>query len=231
MALPLTNIQAAYNLDDTPGNLVDLTGNGYDLTNTGTTTFGTGLINQAAEFGTSNSTKMLNTGSAGVALGDDWTVAFFWQADTALNGLSVMEVTWGATGASNSNRAIFGRDQANNRWIIFNSAFSSGQTTESISNGTWYHVMATRASTTLTLYINNVSKGTATVGAATNQTPRIGTGYQNDAGWRLSGDVDMWYIWNKALDSTERSDVYNSGTGVQYPYASATFTPRVSFIM
>lgn len=226
MALPLTNIRAAYNLDDSTGNLVDSTGNGYTLTNTGTVTFSTGLIGEAALFGTSNLTKILSLASsaAGIALSSDWTVAFFWKADTAANGLSVMEVTWGATGASNSNLTIFGRDQANGRWIIFNSGFTSSQTTEGISNGTWYHMMVTRSGSTLTFYVNNTSKGSVAVGSATNRTLRIGTGYSNDAGWKLSGDVDMWYVWDKALDSTERSDVYNGGTGVQYP-ATSSFTP------
>lgn len=226
MALPLTNIRAAYNLDDSTGNLVDSTGNGYTLTNTNSVTFATGLIGQAAQFGTSNSTKVLSldSSSAGVTLSSDWTVAFFWKANTALNGLSIMEMTWGATGTNNANRALFGRDQANNRWIIFNSAYSSGQTTEAISNGTWYHIMAIRSAGTLTLYINNVSKGALSTGSAITATPRIGTGFSGDAGWKLSGDVDMWYVWNKALDSTERSDVYNGGAGVQYPAASS-FTP------
>ena len=216
MALPTTNIRAAYDLDDGTGNLVDGTGNGYTLTNTNSVTFASGLINQAAQFGTSNTNKILETGSCGVALADDWTVAFFWKAATALNGLSIMEVVWGTSGSGNNNRTLYGRDQGNNRWIIFNSAFSSGTTAESITNGNWYHIMVTRSSTTLTLYVNNTSKGTVSVGAATNLTPRIGIGSQNDAGWRLSGDIDMWYVWNKALDSTERADVYNGGTGAQY---------------
>jgi len=218
------NIRAGYKLSNT----TDDSGNGYTLTNTGTVTFGTGLVGNAALFGTSNTSKLLNTGSAGIALGDNWTVSFFWKADTALNGLSIMEVTWGATGSGNSNRCLFGRDQANGRWIIFNSDFSSGSTTESISNGTWYHVLATRSGSTLTLYINNVSKGTASVGSATTQTPRIGTGYQNDSGWRLSGDVDCWYIWNRALDSTDRGTMYNSGSGYEISFATdATVTPSV----
>ena len=159
----------------------------------------------------------------GVALGDDWTISLMWQADTAYNGLSIIEFVWGASGSGNNNTCLFGRDQANNRWIVFNSGFGSGQTVESITNGVWYNIQCVRSGSTISLYINGVLKGSVSVGAAGNRSLRLGTGNQSDAGWWLSGKIDCWYVWKEALDSTERSDVYNSGAGVEYPYSPVDY--------
>src|SRR6202035_2479657 len=40
----------------------------------------------------------------------------------------------------------------------------------------------------------------------------------------FDGDIDEVSIWNRALTSTEVSDLYNSGGGLQYPFAGGTST-------
>lgn len=209
------NLLAAYKLDDTS----DYSGNGNTLTNTGSTTFGSALIGDGALFGDSNTSKTLSTSDAvGIALADAWTVSFFWKAPNSYSsGIACFELCWGTSGSGNNNRVMCIRDSANGRWSMFNSVFSNSFTTESVTAGNWYHWCIVKSGTTMTWYINNVSKASRTVGAVTDLIPRLGFNRQDDAAWDMSGDVDLLYVWNRALDSTDRATMYNSGSGYEIP--------------
>lgn len=218
------NLLAAYKLDDTS----DYSGNSNTLTNTGSVTFGTGLIGDAAQFGNGNNTKTLVTpGAVGIALSDDWTVSFFWKAPSSYNAnLSSFEICWGTTGAGNNNRMLPIRDNVNGRWGLFNSSFSYGFVTESITAGNWYHWCLVKSGSTTTFYVNNASKASRTTGSNTNLTPRIAFNRQDDANWWTSGDVDLFYVWNRALDATDRATMYNSGAGYEIPIGGGGPTYR-----
>jgi hypothetical protein len=58
------NLKAYYRFIDDATITTDFSGNGYTLTNTGTTATIAGQFNNAADFGSSNSTKMLNVNDA-----------------------------------------------------------------------------------------------------------------------------------------------------------------------
>jgi len=211
------SLRAAYKLDDTS----DYSGNDYTLTNTGTVTFGAGLIGNCAILGENNSSKTLSTSDAvGVALTDDWTISFFWQAPTNYyTNLSQSQFVWGTSGSGNNNSATFGYDKANTRWIIFSSS-SQGLTTETITAGNWYNIIAMKSGSTLYLYVNTTQKGSVAVGSTTNLTPRFELNKQNDAFWWTQGKVDLLYIWDRALSSDERSELYNSGNGKEISFGN-----------
>lgn len=74
----MTNLTAYYKLEDISDSWAS-----YDLTNNGTTTFDTGKINNAANLGTSNSTKWLSTTDPLGINGGTMSVSFWAKVLTA----------------------------------------------------------------------------------------------------------------------------------------------------
>lgn len=109
------------------------------------------------------------------------------------------------------------------------------RTTTAIGTGTWTHIVITRTGATNKIYINGVSD---TLAANTTQTTSID--YSTDALWfgqrngglRFNGNLDEIGIWDVALTSTEVTDLYNGGSGNQYPFSGggSTFAPRMSLL-
>jgi len=101
-----------------------------------------------------------------------------------------------------------------------------------ISLNAWYYVVATYESTEVKLWVNGVAQTTGASGASgTNPSFSAMTGSAadnfyfgassvntgNDAIDRFyEGTLDEVGIWSKLLSDTEASDLYNSGTGLQY---------------
>lgn len=92
-----------------------------------------------------------------------------------------------------------------------------------LTTGSWYHIVVTYDGTTMRIYKNGneVTSGTDSSGNINYQTSldlRIGLRSRNDdREW--DGLIDEVGIWNRALTSTEVSGLYNSGSGLSYPFA------------
>lgn len=101
--------------------------------------------------------------------------------------------------------------------------FIAFRTTTAIGTGTWKHIVITRTGATNKIYIDGVSD---TLQANTTQTGSID--YSTDALWfgqrngglRFNGKLDEIGIFNVALTQSEVSELYNSGTGISYPFAT-----------
>lgn len=99
------------------------------------------------------------------------------------------------------------------------------------STGTWYHVVYVQNGNAQALYINGVSKGTATATLPTLSS--FTTNYIGSTGTSayFQGDIDELYFWSKALSSQEIADLYNSGTGnslVTSGYASGALIQSIT---
>lgn len=108
-------------------------------------------------------------------------------------------------------------------------SYVSFRSTTAIGTGTWKHIVITRTGATNKIYIDGVSD---TLESNTTQTTSIDYNSdslwfgQRNGGFRFNGKLDEIGIWNVALSSTEVSELYNSGSGLQYPFATnATVTP------
>ena len=80
----------------------------------------------------------------------------------------------------------------------------------------------------ISIYINGVSQ-TLTLSGSTTLTPVNGTdstiiGSRSDAATTLTGNMDEVGIWSRVLTSSEVTQLYNSGAGIQYPFTTATLT-------
>jgi len=100
--------------------------------------------------------------------------------------------------------------------------------TVTLTIGTWYFISATwDTGGTMTLYLNgsSVATNTSTGTYSLSMTPRltIGTWWDSPLSGTLKGKVDEVGIWSRALSSSEITELYNSGTGLSYPFT--TFNP------
>ena len=92
------------------------------------------------------------------------------------------------------------------------SAYSGVANTSVISNDTWYHVVATQATSTQVLYLNGVAQ-------TGSYSQVVGLGYNklvvgakaSDGEDGMLGDIDEVAIWNKVLTANQVAGLYNEG--------------------
>lgn len=230
--MAITTPVAFYKLSDTS----DATGNGFTLTNNGTTTFSAGLIGNAANFGTSNSSKYLSiassygiTGSFSVSL---WVKIsteiasgayyFFDLVDTTTQVRYVLFYNY------NAGSPQIGIDRVklgvSDNVVTWSSGF--------LGTAAWHHIVVTFDGSTLTLYGDGSSRGTplstsgngvgSAISAAAFGCERFG-----DPTVFLSGLIDVAGIWNVGLSSAEVTELWNSGAGNEFPFSTAVFTKNL----
>lgn len=201
------NLLAAYKLDDTS----DYSGHGNTLTNTNSVTFGAGFIGNCAQFGSGNTNKVLSTSTnLGVGASDDLTISY-WARQASTNQGENIELAW--NGGAKWIRAY--RDQANTRWALYADTVANFSSVgDGLGTNTWRHIVVTRIGTSTTLYVNTVSKLTTTASgtAAYSNGFKINGGFE---GGFQDGDIDLVYVWNRALSGGEISQLYNSGSGLE----------------
>ena len=233
MAL-IDNIIAYWKTDESSGNAASEVG-GFTLTNNGTTAYSAGKINNAADFGASNTTKSLTSANT---IGLDMSINFTqncWVNITTAPGVSVAE-TWflWSNNTTANKKGSFGTQYYNNAGtfqLYINRADSTANdqtgANQTLNVGTWYMLTITWNGTNNFIYLNG--SGTPLI---TNASTRTGTdttsGYTegvqvgNDTTnvrW-LSGLVDECGVWSRVLTSTEITELYNSGAGLSYPFSS-----------
>lgn len=97
-----------------------------------------------------------------------------------------------------------------------------------LRNG-WHHIVGTRAAGVATIYVDGISKATAsnTTGVSANANItgvsgiNIGIGDYGSSNWeRFQGYIDEVGFWNRALIGDEVALLYNGGSGLTYPFGT-----------
>lgn len=230
MAIPTPKV--FFNFDESSGDAADAV-NSLSGVNT-SATFSTGKINNAAYFG----------GSAYFTVADNAllepvnAISFGgWVYITSTSSFQMMMAKGENAGDTRSYemRCYSTTTQIEVQMRTGGGSYAQARSTTAIGTGAWKHVIFTRNSTTMKIYIDGTSDT-----LATNVTQSGNIDYSTDALWigqrngglRFNGRLDMWGLWDVELTSGEVSELYNAGTGIQYPFSGgATFIPRASFFM
>ena len=123
---------------------------------------------------------------------------------------------------------FYGRGNDGDSFTLFESS------SQSFSTGVWYHivVMYDGSGTTATIIVNDGTPDTNTIAdkTFTNSAPAddVHWGTRSDGSANpLDAELDLIGFWDKVLSSQEITDLYNSGSGLDYPFSS---TPDVTIV-
>lgn len=236
------NIQAYWKLEETSGTRFDETANNNDLTDNNTVLYGTGIIGNGADFELTNSETLSITDASQTGL--DFTGAFSVSMWVKPESLSGTEAIHGLVGKNlNSNRGwqlgigmIGGQAYADATW--YNSAGTRQIIQWSLgtfSAGTMYHLVfamniGSTDINTFDIYKNGVAltrSGTVSVTDIGDHAGDFVMGKATNTGIYTShtyfdGIIDEVGIWSRVLSGTEITTLYNSGSGLQYPFTTTS---------
>jgi hypothetical protein len=215
----ITNIVSYYKLEEASGSAADAAGS-----NTGTVTgspySATGKIGSAYNFNGTTEYVQCGTGIATALNSSDFSVSLWINPDALISNPNYTSFIW--NGSTEGFRIyyyngdlIFGTLNAGGGW-------QSSTYTTTLSASTWYHVVATCVNGgAMKLYVNGSDVGSAATSDGMNAIAgnfNIATNATAAGQW-FDGTIDEIGVWDKVLTSTEVTDLYNSGSGFQYPFA------------
>ena len=220
-----TNIVSYWKLDDASGNAADSVGSN-PLTNNNTITYANTnpLINNYAHF-VSASSQWFTVPSFTISAA--FSISFWIKRATTGN----YQGFWtNGTGSGSSNTieiATVNDDKIH--YSNFNTEIITSATLTSTS--TWYHVVVTQdGSGNAIVYVNGSSSATGTVThAGTTDSYDIGRVHYNTAEY-YNGNMDEIGLWSRVLTSSEVTQLYNGGAGLQYPFTPPA-TKTGNFLM
>lgn len=211
------NLVAAYPLDS----VNDFSGNSNSLTNNNSVAFNAGLVGNAADFGTSNTTKYLRIASdLGITNSGSWTISYWAKLLTAGNFCATTQFTY----ASGVRSFILARDIASGQYSAFTqNGANNGAYVTAVSNNSWHHILATVSSgSSVTVYIDGTSRITVVNPSdMVAQTSELTLGRAAGVyGTSCDGLIDSYYVWSRALTAPEIAQMYNSGAGYEISFAT-----------
>lgn len=228
MAL-IDNLVSYWKLDEASGTRADSHGSN-NLTDNNTVTSTTGKIGNAAlfnavdadnEYLSKSSPSSIPTGSG------DRTIAG-WINFSALRGTDSYQTIFssGVQSVGNDEFTFVVWENGSGNEYLAVDRYGARQSSNDIvaSTSTWYHVAVVMSSSNLTFYLNGSAHGTATGGTyntVATSTLQIGKRFA-DTGSDFRGYIEELGVWSKALTSDEITDLYNSGSGLAYPFSTTS---------
>lgn len=222
-----TGLVAVLNFNETTGtSAADATGNGHTGTLSGTVpTWVSGKIGNAinclggAGGATSSYVAVPTHADFNMGTGDFTYSFWFDKTNTGFFGLF-------DTGYSAAQSLLCECDTAANKIRLYISSVLRFTGTPNFSNSTWYYVVIRRIGTTLEVFINDTSLGTVVNSEAIScPAANLSIGRYGGGGENLNGKMEMFEVRKGyGLSNAEKSQLYNGGAGLQYPYTSSSNT-------
>ena len=223
-----------WKLDESSGDAADAHGSNT-LTNTNTVPYGTGKINNGAQFA-SSSTKYLSITDeeqTGLDITGNLSVSFWVNWSTVPTSNETLTRLFTKSSHLGDQRQYYGDIYRTGgvtylRLILGNGVdTSASQVTWSPSTSTWYHISMTYEASTkyVKFYVNGSQEGTT-------QTNGYSSIYNGSSPFYLcsylgntnigDGTIDEFGIWSRVLSTDEITQLYNGGPGLEYPFTSTS---------
>jgi hypothetical protein len=215
----LTDLVAYYKLDETSGTRFDSVG-ANNLSDFNTVGFAIGKIGNAADFVEANNEYLSIASNTDLQLNSgSWTIAF-WVKTPTIAGIQTLVSKW-----SNIKREYIIYTSGGQVLLGIGKGDNSGGSfqTNGANHGddiwtfivVWYDAVASKSY----IQLDNGSIAEHTVPLTpgnSNNDFRIGGDNDNDG--RFTGLIDEAGIWHRTLTAPERSQLYNGGSGITYPF-------------
>jgi hypothetical protein len=223
---PLTADLAAYwNLDETSGNRAD-SKRISTLTDNNSTSYATGIVNNAADFEKDSGNYLQRVSNSSLRVDDeDWSLTAWVKPESQTTYASIATKGYWEYGLWLNNDGGTIKPA-----VGMNTAFPLTYSS-SISNGSWSFLAATydHVTNVLSLSVNAGTAQTASTGGVTGGTGGFVIG-MSEGGWLFDGLIDEVGLWKRVLSTSEISQLYNSGSGLAYPFSNKRLTANKSSI-
>lgn len=217
------NIIRYYKLD---GNSTDSVG-GYNGTDTNVTYSNSyGKINQGAGVFVQSSTTKISAATTGLPTGANQRSSSIWVYSTARASSGGLQVIFGY-GADSNNQSYGAYINYTGELVLWLGGTSDRPTGYTLPLNTWVNLVITYSGTNAYVYINGNQVYTTSITISTGSSFFLFGVHPNSSSWGHVGYLDEIAIWNRQLTSTEVTQLYNSGAGLQYPFLPK---PKSSFM-
>lgn len=210
----LSGLVSYWKLDEASGTREDIHG-ANDLTESGSVASAAGKINDAAVLTTNPDYLTIASPPASFQGGATFTVSF-WFNRASGTGDSIL------LACGNGTDGWFIRQRTSGSRLVTFSMFSGTNLNSSgvtISNGTWYHVIATYDAAAGMRLVLNGNVSTNAVTGLVGGVPFL-VGGDDVIGNSINASVDEMGLWSRVLTTDEEAALYGAGT----PPAYDTFT-------
>lgn len=216
----LTSLISYWKLEEASGTRVD-SHSTNDLTDNNTVTQSAGKLGNAGQFTAANSEYLSHADNAALSVADiDFAFTVWIYADSwPLFPIIIRKGDAGST----REYVLYHNSAADKLTWQVSTGVPSGtvERTGALSTATWYFIYIEHDSVgnTLGISVNNETLTTAAYsgGSADNTGPFEIGGGSDQLLW-FDGRIDSVSFWKRLLTAAERTSLYNSGTGLEYPF-------------
>ena len=220
--MALTDSLVAYwKMDEASGSAIDAVDGTSTLTDNNSVGAAAGKINNGRAFTATSNHFFSHADSTDLSTGDISFEFTMWVKLTTEPGTMGILGQW--TTGDLGYLVYYNADRFN--WILGNGGSNFGNITAdtfgALSTGTWYFidVWYDSGANTTNIRINDSAQDTSgTLGTAPGDSSadfRIG---QNDNSNYFDGVIDEVGFWKRLLTTEERTQLYNGGAGLAYPF-------------
>ena len=229
-SFPSTSLVGFYKLDESSGDALDLSGNSRTFTENGTVASTTGTIGgetvnvRTLDKPAGKYFSRTDDADFDVGDGEDFTISFWAKVSSSMVNFTSGGIfsKRNAVGASDAGYSIDLRIVNSDTQVRYN-AVCDGTTTvgdsatsTGVATDAWAHyMMVFTADSTLVTYVNNAQYDSEDVSSVTGSLANSIDSYIGRRAYNSGGDIiaDVTHLgfWKKALDSSERTALYNSG--------------------
>lgn len=216
------NLLAYWKLDESSGNAADASGNGYTLTNTNSVAYASALINNGADFGTTDQhNKTLSaTTIPTIPTGGAFAISL-WVKPRTVPQISQERyiLSYSKFYESGINLTYYG--DGTKRYIGVYTQGATNRIEHTLSTTSFTNIIVTYPlSGSGKLYINGSYLAAITRLASLSGGTEMYLGWYGDS-QAFSCYLDEIGAWGRELTAGEATSLYNAGAGITYPFPAS----------